>query len=74
MTKLQELVQRTSELTPEERAELLSMLLAQSHCDMTVEEAAAGQRGLAAWTESVAQDDWSALYPESLRNGKGQSA
>ncbi|MCK4341972.1 MAG: hypothetical protein KAY37_09645 [Phycisphaerae bacterium] len=71
MTKLESILREARLLPPEELARLLAGLLEQSTRDSEVEETLAGQRGLAAWTESTRREDWSAFYPHDLRNDKG---
>ncbi|MCK4660481.1 MAG: hypothetical protein KAV82_13245 [Phycisphaerae bacterium] len=73
MTKLESILREARLLPPEELAGLLAALLEQSTRDSEVEETLAGQRGLAAWTESARREDWSEFYPDSLRNGRGSS-
>ena len=61
-------------LSPCERAELVAKLLEQTARDVEAHDAAVGQRGLAAWTESTRGESWEAYYPESLRNGRGAAS
>lgn len=41
--------------------------------DAEADEVAMGQRGLAAWTESTADESWSDFYPDTLRGSEGSS-
>ena len=74
MTRLETILRDARALSADELAQLLAALLAESASADDADEAGAGQRGLAAWTESTRDEDWSAFYPESLRNGRSRSA
>jgi hypothetical protein len=69
MTKIEAILNDARCLSPAERAQLVEQLLEVSS-GTQADEVAAGQRGLAMWTEAVHGEDWSAFYPESLRNGQ----
>ena len=69
MTKLEALLQQAHALSPAELDQLVRLLSARAFGDSSDGEAAVGERGLASWTESVGHEDWSAYYPDSLRNG-----
>jgi hypothetical protein len=74
MTKLESILRDARRLPPEELARLLSALMESGDSQEAVEETLAGQRGLANWTESTRQEDWSEFYPDSLRDGREASA
>lgn len=69
MTKLEAILEQASALSPVERGQLLRLLSAQTFGEGADDEAAVGERGLAAWTESTQGEDWSTFYPATLRNG-----
>jgi hypothetical protein len=58
MTKLEAILRETRTLSPAELARLLAGLMEQAGGNAYADEAAAGQRGLAAWTESTRAEDW----------------
>jgi hypothetical protein len=74
MTRLEAILRDAQALSADELSQLLAALLAENARASDADEAAAGQRGLASWTESTREEDWSAFYPESLRNGRSRSA
>jgi hypothetical protein len=73
MTKLDTIMAQVAHLSPDERAELIALLVRQPPGAAEIDEIAAGERGLAAWTESCRDEDWSAYYPETLNNQRGKS-
>ena len=76
MTKLEAILRDVQLLSAEERLDLLAVLHEQTPAalDEELDGAAIGRRGLAAWTESARGEDWSAFYPDTLRNGQGPTA
>jgi hypothetical protein len=73
MTKLDAIMEQGAHLSPEERARLIAVLLHQLPGEAEIDEITAGERGLAVWTESCRDEDWSTYYPETLTNQQGQS-
>jgi len=74
MTKLETILEQAKGLSPVQREQLVRLLSAQAFGQPSDDEAAAGQRGLAAWTAATQGEDWSMFYPEALRNGgRGRS-
>ena len=73
MTKLDTIMEQVAHLSPDERARLVAMLVHKSPDAAEIDGIAAGERGLAAWTESCRDEDWSAYYPETLNNQRGKS-
>lgn len=69
MTKLEVILEQANGLSPSEREQLLRLLSAQAFGNDADDEAAVGMRGLAAWTLSTQDEDWSMFYPDALRNG-----
>lgn len=70
MTKLELILEQADALSQAEREQLLQMLSARVFSQGAGDDdSAAGQRGLALWTESTRGEDWSMYYPDSLRNG-----
>lgn len=69
MTQLETILEQARRLSIDEREQLLRLLSAEGFVDGADDEAACGERGLAAWTESTRNEDWSMFYPETLRNG-----
>ncbi len=74
MGKVQSILSAVRGLSESERRELLALLLADSLREHDDEDAAVGQRGIAAFTASVRDEDWSAFYPPELRNGRSSSS
>ena len=74
MTPLEAILKEVDSLSVGERAQLVQLLLAATQGDPEADEVAAGQRGLAAWTESSRNESWSDFYPDSLRGRGGSSA
>ncbi|MEW6252327.1 MAG: hypothetical protein AB1716_16935 [Planctomycetota bacterium] len=72
MCKLDTILAEILALPEGGRDELLARLLANGLGAGEHNDEAAGQRGLAAWTEAVRGEDWSAFYPADLRNGENQ--
>jgi hypothetical protein len=70
MGKLDPILSAVRGLSEAERRELLALLLADSLRDRDDDDAAIGARGLAAFTASVRNEDWSAFYPPELDNGR----
>ncbi len=68
MASLESILVSARELSPAERAELVTKLLAETAEDLDADEAAAGLRGLAAWTESTRDESWEPYYPPDLRS------
>ena len=68
MTKLETILKQAQCLTPAEQAALIERLQAQRSSDAAEEDDEAGQRGLAAWTQSTRGEDWSAYYPPELKS------
>lgn len=73
MTKLDTIMEHVAHLSPDERAELIALLVRQPPSAAEIDEIAAGERGLAAWTESCREEDWSAYYPDTFDNHQGKS-
>ena len=73
MSKLESLLSEAKSLTIAERRRLAELLLQQAALQTEADDAAAGLRGLRAWTESATEEDWSEYYPDSLHTG-GPSA
>jgi hypothetical protein len=69
MTKLEAILEQANGLSPVEREQLLHRLSAKAFGDSVDDEASVGMRGLAMWTESARDEDWSMFYPDTLRNG-----
>ncbi len=69
MTRLEAILNEARGLTADELAELLAKLRQEQPSFSDNDDDSAGQRGLAAWTESAGGEDWSEFYPASLRNG-----
>jgi hypothetical protein len=70
MTRLEAILNDARGLSADELAKLLAaLLLEQSPSSAEGDERLTGERGLAAWTESMRGEDWSEFYPASLRNG-----
>lgn len=69
MTKLEAILKQTDGLSPDQREQLVHLLSAQAFSQGGDDKAAIGKRGLAAWTESTQDEDWSMFYPDALRNG-----
>lgn len=67
MTKLESLLSAARSLTNAERRRLAELLLQQADLEAEEDDAAAGLRGLQAWTESASGEDWSEYYPDTLR-------
>ncbi len=70
MRKLEKILAEILALREPERDELLARLLANGLSSAQHDDEAAGQRGLAAWTEATREEDWSPFYPPELRNGE----
>jgi hypothetical protein len=73
MSKLDSILSDAESLTYAERRKLAELLLKQTELEAGADDMAAGLRGLRAWTESVAGEDWSAYYPDDLGN-RGSSS
>ncbi len=68
MTRIETILQAVRKLSAEERAELVQRLSEPEMSPVTdQEDLEMAQRGLHLLTESTRDDDWSALYPESLQ-------
>ncbi len=72
MTRLESLLREAQALSPTELAKFLGALMEQADREADVDTAAVGQRGLAAWTGSTRDEDWSAFYPAGLRDHRGE--
>lgn len=70
MASLESILLDARSLSPSERAELVAKLLEETTRDAEAHEAAVGQRGLAAWTESTRGESWEPYYPPGLRNNR----
>jgi len=68
MSRFEILLKDAQLLTNAERRRLAELLLRQARLEAEADDAAAGERGLRAWTASAVEEDWSAYYPDSLRN------
>ena len=66
MSKLESILSDAESLTNAERRKLAELLLKQAEREAEADDAAAGLRGLRAWTESAIGEDWSAYYPDDL--------
>ena len=53
-----------------DRLRLARQLLEEGDIELQSDEAEAGERGLAEWTDSTRGEDWSEFYPPSLRKRK----
>jgi hypothetical protein len=73
MSKLESLLSDAKSLTIAERRRLAELLLEQTALEAEADDAAAGQRGLRAWSESAMGEDWSEYYPDSL-HPRGRTA
>jgi hypothetical protein len=71
MGKLEAILKEAESLSPNERAKLIAVLSeqVQEHCE--ADDAAVGRHGLAAWTESTSEEDWSDFYPSGPHEIKG---
>lgn len=67
MTKVEAILEQAYRLSASEREELLRLLAAQAFSERDDDDAAVGMRGVAAWTQSTQGEDWSAYYPDTLR-------
>lgn len=74
MTKLEAILRQASSLSPDERARLIEVLCGQADLQADADQAAVGERGLAAWTASTRDESWTEFYPDTLRDGRGKSA
>lgn len=74
MTKIEVILEQARGLSPAEREQLVRLLAAQTFSEGTDDEAAVGNRGLAAWRDSTRGEDWSMFYPQALRDGKGSGS
>ncbi|MBN1341639.1 MAG: hypothetical protein JXQ73_03115 [Phycisphaerae bacterium] len=70
MASLESILLDARALSPAERAELVTKLLAETAQDVEADESAVGRRGLAAWTESTCGESWEPYYPPGLRNNR----
>ncbi len=68
MVSLKSILAEARALPPAERAELINQLLQQTAQELDTDDTEAGQRGLAAWTESARDEDWAPFYPPQLRS------
>ena len=68
MSRLESLLSDAQSLTNAERLKLAELLFKQAALEAEADDAAAGQRGLCAWTESAGRENWSEYYPDSLRS------
>ncbi|MEE9295099.1 MAG: hypothetical protein V3W34_09105 [Phycisphaerae bacterium] len=73
MTSLEAILKEVDCLSVGARAQLVQILLAEMERNAEADEVATGQRGLAAWTESTANESWSDFYPDTLRGREGSS-
>jgi hypothetical protein len=71
MTKIEVILKDASSLSADERRQLIELLCRQLDNSHETEEAV-GRRGLAAWTNSTRDEDWSAHYPPELRDSRGR--
>jgi hypothetical protein len=69
MTKLEAILEQANGLSSVQREQLVRLLSAEAFSQGGDDEAAVGKRGLATWTESTQDEDWSMYYPDTLRNG-----
>lgn len=74
MTQIETILKEIESLSDDDKAELVEILLHQSTSEVEADEAAAGQRGLASWTESAPNENWAAFYPMELRGPEEPSA
>ena len=74
MTKVESILIEVKSLSPAERAELVAKLEEQTTLEVEANDLAAGQRGLAAWTDSARNENWEPYYPKSLRNNRGAAS
>lgn len=66
MTKLLAILDKAGALSPAEQLELVKFLMERLAAESEADEIAVGQRGLAAWTESSREEDWTPFYPPDL--------
>ena len=69
MTRIEVILKDASSLSVDERRRLIELLCRQLDNSHETEEAA-GRRGLAAWTDSTRDEDWSPYYPPELRESR----
>lgn len=72
MTKLESILGEAGSLSPAEQLELVKFLMERLAAESEADETAAGQRGLAAWTETTREEDWTPFYPPDL-GGDGRT-
>jgi hypothetical protein len=65
MTKLERILEEVKSLTPPDRERLLELLQGDPSVEGGVVPSL-GARGLASWTESTRNEDWSEFYPAIL--------
>ena len=68
MSRFESLLSEAQSLTNAERLKLAELLFKQAALEAEVDDKAAGQRGLCAWTESAVGENWSEYHPDSLRS------
>ena len=74
MTQLESILKGIDALSDDERAEILAKLLQIATPEPEADEIAAGQRGLASWTQSTRNESWTEFYPAELRGAGGPAA
>lgn len=74
MVSLKSILIEVNSLSPVERTELLARLLEQIAQEAEADDAAVGERGLVAWTESTRGESWQEFYPEDLQPRPGDNS
>ncbi len=64
------ILQQTRSLSLADRLQLARVLFEEAKAEAQADEIDAGVKGLAAWTESTGDEDWSEFYPATLRQKK----
>lgn len=70
MENVDSILQRARSLPIADRLRIAQALFEDARSEQQTDEADAGRRGLAAWTESTREQDWSACYPPTLQEKK----
>jgi hypothetical protein len=68
MSRVESLLSEAKSLTNAERRRLAELLLEEAALEAGADDAATGLRGLRAWAEATAGEDWSEFYPDSLHS------
>jgi hypothetical protein len=70
MHNVQKILDLARQMPLNERMSLAEALLQEAHAEYESEEIAVGQRGMAEFTDSTSDEDWSEFYPADLRTRK----